>query len=78
VELMLADMRAEAQAAIDEARRTAERECEQLLGDAKQGADHYRDTARRAVEEASAQRIKILEQLMSVYRELEDVPAALQ
>lgn len=62
----LADMRAEAQAAIDEARRTAERECEQLLGDAKQGADHYRDTARRAVEEASAQRIKILEQLMSV------------
>ncbi|ETB13599.1 cell division protein DivIVA [Mycobacterium avium subsp. paratuberculosis 08-8281] len=74
----LADMRAEAQAAIDEARRAAERECEQLLGDAKQGADHYRDTARRAVEEASVQRIKILEQLMSVYRELEDVPAALQ
>jgi cell division septum initiation protein DivIVA len=74
----LAGMRAETQSAIDEARRKAERECEQLLGDAKQGADHYRDKARRAVDEATAQRIEILEQLMGVYRDLERVPAALE
>lgn len=74
----LAGMRAETQAAIDEARHKAERECEQLLGDAKQGADHYRDKARRAVDEATAQRIEILEQLMGVYRDLERVPAALE
>lgn len=74
----LAGMRAETQAAIDEARQKAERECEQLLGDAKQGADHYRDTARSAVDEATAQRIEILEQLMGVYRDLEGVPSALE
>lgn len=74
----LAEMRAETQAAIDEARRNAERECERLLGDAKQGADHYRDKARRAVDEATAQRIEILEQLMGVYRDLDGVPAALE
>lgn len=74
----LAAMRAETQSAIDDARQNAERECEQLLGDAKQGADHYRDKARRAVDEATAQRIEILEQLMGVYRDLERVPAALE
>lgn len=74
----LAGMRAETQAAIDEARQKAERECEQLLGDAKKGADHYRDTARSAVDEATAQRIEILEQLMGVYRDLEGVPSALE
>jgi cell division septum initiation protein DivIVA len=74
----LAAMRAETQSAIDEARQNAERECEQLLGDAKQGADHYREKARRAVDEATEQRIEILEQLMGVYRDLERVPAALE
>jgi cell division septum initiation protein DivIVA len=74
----LARMRAETQSAIDEARQDAERECEQLLGDAKQGADHYRETALRAVGDASQHRIKILEQLMGVYRDLEAVPAALE
>lgn len=74
----LANMRAETQSAIDEARRNAERECEQLLGDAKKGADHYRDKARGAVDEATARRIEILEQLMGVYRDLEGVPAALE
>ncbi len=74
----LAGMRAETQSAIDEARQSAERECEQLLGDAKKGADHYRDKARRAVDEATAQRIEILEQLMGVYRDLDGVPAALE
>ena len=63
----LAGMRAETQSAIDEAWRDARRE-----------ADHYRDQARRAVDEASQQRIKILEQLMGVYRDLETVPAALE
>lgn len=67
LEAELADMRADAQ-----------RAREQLLGDAKQEADHYRDKARRAVDEASQQRIRILEQLMGVYRELEPVPAALE
>jgi cell division septum initiation protein DivIVA len=74
----LTRMRAETQSAIDEARQDAERECERLLGDAKQGADHYRDTALRAVDEAGQQRIKVLEQLMRVYRDLEPVPAALE
>jgi cell division septum initiation protein DivIVA len=67
LEAELAGMRADAQ----EAR-------EQLLGDAKQEADHYRDEARRAVDEASQQRIRILEQLMGVYRDLEPVRAALE
>jgi len=50
---------------------------ERLLADAKQSADRDRDEARRAVDAASRQRIKILEQLMAVYRDLEAVPAAL-
>ncbi|OBF59574.1 cell division protein DivIVA [Mycobacterium sp. 852002-50816_SCH5313054-b] len=67
LEAELAGMRADAQKAR-----------EQLLGDAKQEADHYRDRARRAADEASQRRIKILEQLMGVYRDLEPVPAALE
>jgi hypothetical protein len=51
---------------------------EGLLADAKQSADHYREQARRAVDEASRQRTKILEQLMGVHRDLETVPAALE
>jgi F0F1-type ATP synthase membrane subunit b/b' len=62
----LAGMRAETERAIDEAWRDARRE-----------ADHYREQARRAADEASQQRIKILEQLERVYRDLEPVPAAL-
>ncbi len=62
----LASMRAETQGAIDKAWRDARRE-----------ADHYRDQARRAADEASQQRIRILEQLMDVYRDLETVPDAL-
>lgn len=74
----LAGMRAETQTAIEQARQEAQREREQLLGDAKQEADHYREQARRAVDEASRQRIEVLEQLMAVYRELEEVPDALE
>jgi cell division septum initiation protein DivIVA len=74
----LARMRAEAQSEIDEAWQEAQLEREQLLADAKQEADYYREQARRAVDEASQQRIKVLEQLMGVYRDLEAVPAALE
>jgi cell division septum initiation protein DivIVA len=78
----LARMRAETQSAIDEARQDAqqerEQEREQLLADAKQEADHYREQARRAVDKASQQRIEILEQLMDVYRGLKAVPATLE
>ena len=58
-------------------RSDAQRAREQLLAEAKQRADRDRDEARRAVDEASAHRIKILEQLMGVYRDLETVPDAL-
>ncbi len=74
----LSNMRADTQSGIDEAWREAQRERDQLLADATQEADHYREQARRAVDEATQQRINVLEQLMSVYRDLEPVPAALQ
>jgi hypothetical protein len=56
----------------------AEQAREQLLAEAKRRADRDREEARRAVDDASRQRIKILEQLMGVYRDLEPVPAALE
>jgi cell division septum initiation protein DivIVA len=71
-------MTAENQSAIDEAWRDARKEREQLLADAKLEADHYREQARRAVDEATQQRVKVLEQLMGVYRDLEGVPATLE
>jgi cell division septum initiation protein DivIVA len=74
----LATMRAETQSAIDEAWHNAQQEREQLLADAKRGADQYREQTRRAVDEASQQRIKILEQLVGVYRVLEGFPVALE
>jgi cell division septum initiation protein DivIVA len=78
VEAELDRMSAENQSAIDEAWQDAQQEREQLLADAKLEADHYREQARRAVDEASQQRIKILEELMGVYRDLEAVPATLE
>ena len=74
----LATLRAETRSEIDEAFQDAQQEREQLLADAKQEADYYREQARRAVDEASQQRIKVLEQLMGVYRDLESVPATLE
>ena len=59
-------------------RSDAQHAREQLLAEAKQRADRDREEARRAVDEASAHRIKILEQLMGVYRDLETVPDALE
>jgi cell division septum initiation protein DivIVA len=58
-------------------RADAQQAREQLLADARQRADRDREEARQAVDEASRQRIKILEQLMGVYRDLEAVPGAL-
>jgi cell division septum initiation protein DivIVA len=63
----LADLRAETQAAIDQAWQNFQRECEQSLEQARQGVD-----------DASQRRIRILEQLMGVYRDLEAVPGALE
>jgi uncharacterized membrane protein YqiK len=59
-------------------RADAQQAREQLLAEAKQRADRDRDEARGAVDEASRQRIKILEQLMGVYRDLATVPDALE
>jgi cell division septum initiation protein DivIVA len=77
-EAELASMRAEAESAIDAARQEARQESEQLLVDAKQEADDYRERARRAADEATQQRIEVLERLMGVYRDLEAVPATLE
>ena len=71
-------MSAETQSAIAEAWQDAQAEREQLLADAKLEADHYREQARRAADEATQQRVKVLEQLMGVYRDLEAVPADLE
>jgi uncharacterized protein involved in exopolysaccharide biosynthesis len=51
---------------------------DQLLADAKLEADHYREQAQRAADEASQRRIDVLEQLVGVYRDLEGVPATLE
>jgi cell division septum initiation protein DivIVA len=71
-------MTAENQSAIAEAWEDAQEERAQLLADAKQEADHYREQARLAVDETNQKRIDILEQLMGVYRDLEGVPATLE
>jgi hypothetical protein len=51
---------------------------EQLLAEAKERVDRDREEARRAVDAANERRVKVLEQLMGVYRDLETVPAALE
>jgi cell division septum initiation protein DivIVA len=65
-------------AELDRMRSDAERERERLLANAVKEAAEYRDQVRREVAEASQQRIKVLEELMGVYRDLEAVPAALE
>jgi cell division septum initiation protein DivIVA len=59
-------------------RADAQQQRERLLADAREEADHYREQVKAAVDEASLQRLKVLEQLMGVYRDLEAVPAALE
>jgi len=65
------------EAELNSLRTDAQQAREKLLAEAKERADSDREEARRAVDEASRQRIKVLEQLMGVYRDLESVPAAL-
>jgi hypothetical protein len=71
-------MRSETKSQLDEAAQDAQQQREQILADAKQEADHYREQARRAVNEATQRRIGILERLMGVYRDLEEIPATLE
>jgi cell division septum initiation protein DivIVA len=78
LEVELGRMRAETQSAIDELWREAQQEREQLIADAKLEAGHYREQAQRAVDEASQQRIHVLERLMSVYSDLQAIPATLE
>jgi cell division septum initiation protein DivIVA len=59
-------------------RDDAQQACEQLIADAKVEADHYREQSRQAVDQVTQQRVKVLEQLMGVYRDLEAVPSALE
>jgi cell division septum initiation protein DivIVA len=66
------------EAEISGMRADAEQQRERLLADAKEEADDYREQVKAAVDEASRQRLKVLEQLMDVYRDLEAVPAALE
>lgn len=72
------ETRKQLEAELASLRNDAQQAREQLLAEAKQSADREREEARRAVEEATQHRIRVLEQLMSVYRDLEPVPAALE
>ena len=73
-----ADTKEKLEGELSRLRADAQQEREQLLADVKQQADHYREQARRAVDEATQRRIQVLEQLMGVYRDLDGVPAALE
>lgn len=66
------------EAELDRMRDDAQEAREQLLAEAKARTDRERDEARRAVDAAKEQRVKVLEQLMGVYRDLDSVPAALE
>lgn len=72
------ETKAKLEAELASLRDDAEQARERLLAEARQRADRDREEARRAVNAASQQRIKILEQLMGVYRDLEAVPGALE
>jgi cell division septum initiation protein DivIVA len=78
LEAELARLRTDTQSALDEASQHAQQERERLLAEAKHEADDYRERARRAVGEASQQRVEVMERLMGVYRDLEAVPANLE
>lgn len=71
-------MRAEARSELDAAWLDAQEAREQLIADAKQEADFYREQTQQTVDEACERRLRILEQLMGVYRDLDGVPAALE
>ena len=80
-EELLADLVAQQKALETEYAQTKERleaELTRLRADAQQEREQLLADARQGVEEACQQRIKILEQLMGVFRDLEAVPAALE
>lgn len=74
----LEKMRTDTQTELEAEWRDAQEKRDQLLADAKLEAGYYRDQALRALDEANEQRVRVLEQLMGVYRDLEAVPAALE
>lgn len=78
MEAEYADSKEKLAAELARIRDDAQAEREQLLADVKLEADHYREQARRAADEATQQRVKVLEHLMGVYRDLEGVPADLE
>ncbi len=78
LEAEYADSKEKLEAELASIRDDAQAEREQLFADVKLEADHYREQARRAADEAIQQRVKVLEHLMGVYRDLEAVPADLE
>ena len=65
---------------VSEMQAEARAEAEELIvaAEAELDAEQRKHNAKRAVDQASQQRIKILEQLMGVYRDLDAVPDALE
>jgi len=78
LEAELTALRAEKEAAIEEAWQKAVQEREQLLAEAEKDSARLREQARSELAEARQKRIKILEQLMGAHRDLESVPADLE
>ncbi|MGA8544199.1 MAG: cell division protein DivIVA [Mycobacterium sp.] len=78
LEVEYANSKEKLEAELASIRDDAQAEREQLFADVKLEADHYREQARRAADEAIQQRVKVLEHLMGVYRDLEAVPADLE
>ena len=62
----------------EETRKNLEAELASLRTDAQQERERLLADAKQGVEKACRHRIKVLEQLMGVFRDLESVPAALE
>jgi cell division septum initiation protein DivIVA len=78
---LLAELTAQKQALqteYEETRKTLEDELSRLRTDAQQERERLLADAKEGVERACQRRVKILEQLMGVFRDLEEVPAALE
>lgn len=78
---LLAELAAQQQALkaeYEDTRQTLDRELAGLRAAAQQERERLLADAKEGVEKACQQRIKVLEQLMGVFRDLEEVPAALE
>ena len=78
---VLAELAAKQQALeteYEDTRKTLEGELARLRADAQQERKRLLADAKQGVEQACQRRIKVLEQLMGVFRDLEEVPAALE